>query len=306
MRRRLASKKKSRSVSFLWKVICLAVLLGLALVFVLLRKAYWDGSSNFTFVTSGESGTVTLYTFHSQSGSVIKVNVPGDIEVDVARDYGKLKIKNLWLFSQNEKIGGLLLQETVIAAFGFPVESWVEESGAALLTGNSLDRLQAIFLPFESDLNIGDKIRIFLYGLKLSNEGYVEINLDDYPSFVKSVRLVGGEEGFVVVEDNIPARMLGVFSDPLITGKNLNVVVYSAPDSWLKAKKLGKIVEILGPEIALLETKEGISLDDGCLVKSTDGYTRRKFARIFGCEESNNLPGGNFGIEVIVGNKLFL
>jgi len=66
----------------------------LILSFVL-SKSYWNGETNFTIVSGGESGDVFIYTISPITPAIIVVKVPQDTEVDVSRGFGKLKIKNL-------------------------------------------------------------------------------------------------------------------------------------------------------------------------------------------------------------------
>ena len=278
----------------------------LILSFVL-SKSYWNGETNFTIVSGGESGDVFIYTISPITPAIIVVKVPQDTEVDVSRGFGKLKIKNLWKLSKNEKIGGLLLQETLTKSFKIPVEAFVHEKGVGLLSTNLLTRLSILFSGFETNLTTGDKLRLFFYGFRVSRENRTVIDLGQYSAFLVKSKLKDGNEGYIISEDNLPPKLIGIYTDPVISRQNLNAVVKSSGNLKIKARILGKVLEILGPKLASFSDIVNDDLEEkSCIVLAKDSYTRKKIARVFGCEQKNGEPTGNFDVEVIVGKNLFL
>ncbi len=304
MRSRPAHKTKKPRKRRLWFIVSLPLLAVSFAVFIVLSSAYWDGEFNFTVLVGNKSGAVALYTFHEQSHSIVKVLIPGDTEVDVARNYGKLKIKNLWQLATNENIDGQLIQQTVTKSFMFPVEAWIADDEVSFFEGDFFDRLVALVSPVASNLTLGDKLRIFLYSLKITNENYSEIDLKDYPNYLVIARLLDGESGYVVNPEAMPARLIGLYSDPRILTSNVTSLVVYSPGTKGKGRHLSTIIETLGTKVALLESGDEVNVD--CEVRSINSYVRKKMARVFNCKESKNLPRGNFGLEIAVGEKSFL
>lgn len=110
------SKKKKKSYLIFIVVVFLTLLA--FLVFFLTRARYWDGKTKLSVVIN-ERDNVLISTFDPTLEEVTTVKIPASTQVEVSRSLGSWKLGSVWKLGKNEKVGGRLLQETIVKNFNF-------------------------------------------------------------------------------------------------------------------------------------------------------------------------------------------
>ena len=301
-RRALAERKKnSGKISGLALKVFLPLILILGIFgFIKFGTKYWNGSDKFAVAYQLDSGDAAVSVLDPKLGEVTTLVIPGDTQVDVARNYGELRIKNVWQLGVNEKLGGKLLAETITQNFLFPVFLW-SDSDAKTLSDPSLGGiLHFIFFPKSTNTSFGDRLSAGVFAIRTGNSGRNLIDLGKN-QFLDKQTLNDGLPGYVI-SGEISPRLSAYFSDNGITtitnsGKNLRVAIKDATSTPGVADKVGQIVEVLGGKIVSVD-KEG-SINADCTVFGLDNKIVKKIAEIFSCKTGGSR--GELDIEIDLG-----
>lgn len=224
-------------------------------------------------------GNVQITTFDYQLKEITNVIIPGNTRVQAARNLGFLPLKNIWELGNNEGMGGLLLAETLTRHFKFPMTAWADAKATGLSSSNIFLLAKAILWPYQTNLKIGDKLRLAFFSLGVKPSGRLEINLED-TGYLNLQRFVDGEEGYVV-SGIYPDHLRVTFSNPRVTVEKTRVVIIDAGGEDT-ADNLGEVIEILGAKVISIEKKDLEKTD--CLVRGIDKEIVEVFARLFSCE----------------------
>src|SRR3990172_4274323 len=198
-RRKLIEKKKKavKNKSLFLKICLPIILLIVAFLFIKLSIKYWNGTDKFSIVYKLDDGNVAVGVFDPKLEEITSLIIPGDTEVNLARNFGTLRIKNVWQFGINEKIGGSLLASTVTQNFLFPVSLWSDSDTKSLFDANALGIVRFVFFPKYTNISLGDRISVGLFSLKIKN---LNKNLIDIgkSQFLSKQKLNDGEEGYTL------------------------------------------------------------------------------------------------------------
>jgi hypothetical protein len=227
--------------------------------------------------------------------------VPGDTEVDVARNYGQLRIKNVWQLGLNEKIGGKLLAETVTENFLFPVFLWSDSDVKSLTDANVAGILHFIFFPKSTNITLGDRVLSSFFALQVGDSGKNLIDLGKNQFLVKQ-KLNDGQLGYVLA-GVISPRLTAYFSDNNIAGdanagKNLRVSIGDATGVPGVADTVGQIIEVTGGKVVSIDKKSATDTD--CTVFGSNAKAVKKIADIFACKTIKNR--GEMDLEIDLGS----
>src|SRR3989344_5998140 len=176
--KRIKSANKNKRRSFFKRVFLFILILFVLIIYLLLKPKNWENESKLIAVYPNTNGDVVVVVLDTLQEEITKVVIPGNTEVDVARQYGRWRLKSIWELGKNEKVGGKLLTETLVKSFKIPVTTWVDEKGSGLFSGNLLGLMSA-FVSKDTNLNLGDRIRIALFSFKVRGFKKEEINLKD-------------------------------------------------------------------------------------------------------------------------------
>src|SRR3990167_7826494 len=107
--RRGGAKKKRFSLK---KILIVLLLFGALFVVIKTQTRVWNGKEKVSVVVAG-TNKVVISVFDPGTSEITNIYIPGETQVDAARELGTFRIKNIWRLGENEKIGGVLLSETV-------------------------------------------------------------------------------------------------------------------------------------------------------------------------------------------------
>lgn len=301
-RRRKKPKNISRSKFNLRRAITLLTLflflvLGLY-TFDNFTDKKWNGEEKLSMVIRDSSGGVTISTFDPVSEQVNNIYIPGNTQIETARQLGIWKIGSVWDLSQNEKLGGKLLSESVMHQFNLPVGIWSDEQALGLAKGGVKGLVKSALFPYESNLTRIDKIQLAIFSFGVKNKNRINLDLSDTQT-LEYKRLKDGSEGFVIANEIIERNKI-IFADRQISSEINTLSIINNSGDILAAEGVGKMAEVLGAKVASIKNNEKEQYD--CYVWGKNEYITNKFASLLNCERSDN-PSSSYDIVIELGEK---
>ncbi len=288
------NKKEKKNIPFLRFLIPLAILL-LAYLFLKVNTHVWNGRDKVALVYRNASGDVSVSVADPILSEVTTLIIPAETQVDVARNYGTFRIKNVWQLGINEKIGGDLLAETVTRNFLFPVFLWTERP-TGLDSGGTGAILKFIFFPGGTNIAFGDRLRIGLFSLNLQDSDHNVIDLGKSQFLEKKV-LDDGEAGYIL-SGQISQRLTAYFSDNEIGESNIKVNITDATGTPGVSEKLGEILQVVGGKVVSIDKKSTADETD-CVVTGGNTPAVKKIANLFSCKIGSSKS--SFDLDIRVG-----
>ena len=302
-RRRALIEKKKKTVKMsglFFKVILPIILILGIFVFFKFDTKYWNGNDKFIFAYRLESGDVAVSVVDPKLDEFTTLVIPGDTQVDVARNYGELRIKNVWQLGVNEKLGGRLLAETITQNFLFPVFLWSDSDARMLSDANTFGILRFIFFPKSTNITFGDRVSAGLFAMRIRDPGKNLLDLGKNQFLVKQ-KLSDGQPGYILAGTVSPRLTVyfsdNNFADDANSGKTLRVAISDATGVPGVADAVGQIIEVVGGKIVSIDKKNADNT--GCTVFGSNTKAVKKIAAIFSCKTSTDR--GDFDLEIDLG-----
>jgi hypothetical protein len=245
-----------------------------------------------------DDGRIGISVLDPKLSEVTTLIIPADTEVNVARNYGTLRIKNVWQLGINEKLGGRILAETVTQNFLFPVFLWSGESGEAVESPSLANILKFIFLSKNTNIPFGDRLSMGIFTLGVGDIDRSEIDLGK-SQFLHKEKLSDGLAGYRLLSFP-PERLSIYFSDNEIAPKGPRVYIVDATGKNSVAQKVGQIVEVLGGKIVSVDRKPQPQ-DSDCQIIGNDSLAVSKIAKLFSCTKTSGKT--DFDIELRLGEQ---
>ncbi len=290
------SKKKKENIRFLsWKITLPAFLIATVFFIVKLNTHVWDGVNKVAFAYPS-ADNVEIVVMDPRLTELTTFVIPGETEVDVARNFGALRIKNVWQLGINENLGGNLLSETVTQNFLFPITLWTGKD-PGLLDGSLKNRLSFVFFPGRTNIHFGDRLRIMTFASKVSELGKSKIDLKE-SKFLSCGKLKDGQLG-CWIDGPISQRLTVYFSDNEIENKLLRVNISDETGTVGISEKLGEIIQVIGGKVVSIN--RGSSHDTDCVIQGKDLNMIKKISELFSCRiERKDSP---FDLDIRIGKK---
>lgn len=257
--------------------ILLIIFVTTILITTFLQRSRFNNKNKFAFIEKLDNGDIKVTVLDPQISEKTQITIPADTEVEVSRNYGFLRLKNVWQLGINEKIGPELLLETITKNFHFPVSFWWNKK--------------------ESNINLVDKIRFSIFMKKLNQ---IDINQIDMGKslYLKKTKLTDGEDGFKLIGDMSP-RLTAYFSDNSLPD-NLKIKIVDSTGKSGISEKLGAILEVIGGKVVSIEKKDSIDMD--CEVLGVNAHAVDNVSDLFHCKKVSGKS--NYDLEVKIG-KIF-
>ncbi len=299
-RRRLHRFKNAKKVKRKYIFLKLLIVLFIFIIplFFLTRTKYWDGKSKLVVVVQG-NGEVLVNSFDPLISEITTVKIPVNTSVEVARDLGTWKLGSVWKLAENEKIGGVLLQETIIKNFNFPVAAWAKDDAGSLGRGDLAAIKSTLTNPYITNLSVGDRVRLLLFATKVKGSRKKTIELSG-SSLLRREKLVDGEDGYAITK-SLPAGLIGVFADSEASGNSLRVSIRDATGKPGKASNVAGVIELLGAKVVAKNTEEAQNV--GCVIYSNGESLVRLLHNVLGCKKEKRDQASNFDLEIVLGSK---
>ncbi|KKU12128.1 MAG: hypothetical protein UX19_C0006G0004 [Candidatus Woesebacteria bacterium GW2011_GWA1_45_8] len=291
--KRGSGRKKRFSLK---KLLFFILILGGVFGLIKSQTRVWNGRDKLV-VAVNSTDEIVVSTFDPETSEITNIYIPGETQVSSSRQLGTFRIKNIWKLGKNEKVGGILLAETVTKNFKFPVSSWADEKGLAFSSADAADAIGAIFSPFDTNLGIGDRLALLIFSLKVKNTNRVEIKLAQ-TNYLKSAKLIDGEEGYLISGSSSQA-VASIFADSEFSSKALRIVIKNETGETTDAVWVAQLLEVLGGKVSSIVKGETKSYN--CEVLGDEKTIVRKVAAILGCKVGGSITEGNFNLEVKLG-----
>lgn len=256
-------------------VISVLIFLG-AYLFIVFNSRYWNGNDKVAKVVEKNNGDTEVVLVDPKLGEVIVLTIPGDTEVSVAKNYGVMRLKNVWQLGVNEGLEGSLVAKTVTQNFLFPLVLWKDAQG-------------------KTNVPPGDRFFLKFFELKTKNLETTQIDLAK-SQFLKKDRLMDGEVGYRL-NGKISERLTAYFSDNDFQDKK--IYIKDATGRFGPADNIGRILEVLGGKVVTIEKLPQEKLN--CVVSGKNKKMISKVAILFSCEGGGK--GSDFDLEVKIGSN---
>lgn len=277
---------KGRVYGIFIRILIPLIVIILVFLFIKIRTIYWNGHDKLAFTYRTDGGDIAVVVADPKLEELTTLIIPGDTQVDVAENYGIMRIKNVWQLSQNEKLKGRLLPETVTQNFLFPVYLWSDTRQGPF---------KFIFDPGATNIPFGDRVMFAIFSLKIPSLGRSEINLGE-SQFLKKQKLNDGEIGYVL-SGQVSQRLTIYFSDNELSMAGSKVNIIDATGTSDVAIKVGEIIEVLGGKVVSVEKKPPENFD--CEVNGIDPTIIKKVLTLFSCKKG--VGKTDFDLEVRLG-----
>lgn len=291
----VASKKRSRLIKYL-------ILLVIPLViffYIFINSNLWDGESKLPLAIATNNGDVKIVVFDPVLGEITTVIIPADTQIEVARNLGTLRIKNVNQLGENEGLSGKLLAETLTSYFRLPVTAWSDSEAEGLLTTNIFSLLKFIYTPYKTNLGIGDRVRLVFFSAGVQNTKRAVYNLSE-TSYLTKTTLKDGQPGYTA-SGRLPSSILVYFSDPEFSKTSLTLAIIDSTSNRTSARKVGEVIEVLGAKVAAIIEKDPKRFD--CGVGGSNLIVVDKISTLFGCKLTEDLSTGDFDIQIEIGDE---
>lgn len=298
-RRALVEKrKKSGKMTKVFVKFMLAPLIILLIVlFFKLSETHWDGNDKFAVSYRKTDGNVAVTVLDPKLSENTTIIIPGDTQVEVARNYGTLRIKNVWQLGNNEKLGGGLLAETITQNFMFPVFLWSDSSAEALGNGSFSGLLHFIFSPGSGNIGFGDRVMASFFAFNLGPSDTTEINLAK-SQFLSKVKLNDGEVGYILSAP-ISQRLTSYFSETSMADGGTSIEIVDATGVPGVADNIGQVLEVMGGKVVSINKKVTAEASD-CNISGTNKTAVKKVANLFHCKIIQKET--NLGVSLEIGS----
>lgn len=281
----LNRRKESRGSRLLFKLVYFLIAFAAVWIFLALNTKYWNGEDKVGYVYRNDNGDVNIRVLDPKLSESVTLIIPGDTQVTVARNLGTMRIKNVWQLGINEKLNGNLLAETVTKNFLSPVILWSDGDIGALETVSISGILKFIITPTKTNIQVGDRISLALFSLRVKNINSTVIDLGK-SQFLKKTKLNDGEVGYIV-NGPVSGRLTVNFSDSDFSEGNVRVDIQDATGVSGTANIVGQIVEVMGGKVVSINrVAEESNLD--CVVLGVNPVVVKKTATLFGCKISKD------------------
>lgn len=296
--KRKNSGKKGNSIGIIIRILVLLLVAFGIFVFIKVSTHQWNGRDKVSVAYRETNGDVAVTVMDPKLDEVTTFVIPGDTRVDVARNFGTFRVKNVWQLGIDQKTGGGLLPETIRNNFLFPVFLWSEKNAGSLGTGNLPGILHFIFLPGTTNISFGDRLSIGLFAFKIQDIGRSEIDLGKSQFLTKGM-LNDGQVGYVI-SGPISQRLTVYFSDNEIADENLRVNIVDATGVPGVSDNVGQILEVMGGKVVSVDKRLTAENSD-CIVTGNNMDIERKVSDLFSCQVSRGKT--DFDLEIQLGQK---
>lgn len=290
-------KKDKNKKKNLLPIFLIVILLGSLLFYILATSPFWDGKSKLSLVINTKDEEVIVSTYDPITSEIINIYIPGDTEVELSRNLGKIRIKNAWEVGLNQGEDGVILLETVRRNFKFPVFAWADDKASGFSQTNLQALISAVFTPYKTNLKLGDRVALGVFAIGIKNANREDIDLRD-TTYLQEAILVDGRDGYTLT-GKFPQNLLVVLGDELISSEEVTVSIIDATGDFKLSSYLTSIIEVMGAKVVSIEKNPAQAYD--CEIEGTNKEIVEKIAKVFSCKASSSEVNGNFDIVIKVG-----
>jgi len=240
---------------------------------------YWTSTDKISVSYPNSQGHIGVTVMDPKFGEMTTLIIPGETQVEVARGYGTLRIKNVLALAKNEKVGGDLLPETVTQNLLLPVFLWSQSDFENAINGRIFGIIKFVLFPVSTNIPFADRVAMSMFLLRTKSSNKEIIDLGKSQFLVKET-LNDGQKGFVL-NGKISSRISALFTDTKIAESKLKVTINDATNSYKVSELIGGIMETLGGKVVAVNKQPFIGSD--CLVEGGDSRIVKNVSLLLHC-----------------------
>lgn len=255
-----------------------------------------------SLVTQANSGEVTYSLFDFDEGTVSNIRISPDTQVTVARSLGNWKLGVVGKLGENEKIGGLLLAETVTKSLKMPSYYWGESVYGAFGDGSFGGVLKAVFSFKKTSLTFADRVKIAFFSLGVRGSQRRSMNLTE-TKYLSRSKLEDGSLGYKVKEGDMPFELKAILADNDISNEGSNIMLENGSGRDSAPTFIGAVIAVMGGKLSSISKVD--ANDTYCVIHGDAKLvTYQAIAKTFDCKKEGKLSDYNFDIVIRIG-KIF-
>lgn len=292
------SSQKPKSKTSLFKILFVILIFTFGILFIYTRKKSFEKSlSVLTVLGNGDLG---ILVYNQNEKNVTLFVIDKNTQLNLSRNLGIIRAKGIWQLSKNEGLDETLLLETVVKNFKLPIYSWSDEHVLNLIDGNIMKAMRALLLPFDSNLTLTQKIKLFQIGLLLPASKNNTVYLKDTSYLVEST-LNDGDQGYTVSE-HVPNSIGILFINPEFSKKPANLMIINNSRNYGVENQLAEIFEVYGTKLVSVSRGSGGHVDD-CVFYVNKRADYEPFIDVFGCTIKSNEAYNSIDLVMEIGDK---
>ncbi len=247
----------------------------------------WDGSTNINGVVVG--GLTQVFSFNPQEKKLTVLTLPDETYLDLPFGFGKYPTRSIYELGQNEtpNIGGRLLEETIKATLGMPIDGYIVLKGdfEGMSFTEVLERIDknpfasiSLLSSVESDFTKTEIFRLAWMLRRVRSDNQNVVNLAD-SSITKSLLLADGTRGYGIEQSKLDILIQLEAKDSRVTDEVLSVGIINATDHPKLAESASRIITNMGGRVTFTTSSEK-SYEESFVV-GRDSYTKTRMSQIF-------------------------
>lgn len=217
------------------------------------KNYIWDGEFNLNLVIRKDP-SVFILVFNPKDEKAILINIPDQTLVGLPSGFGEWQIHSVYDLGETNKkgSGALLLEETVTALLGIPIEGFLDieglkevKDGDELIAkfGKNLFGGFMLIPSIKTDLTLWELIRL---KMGLSTVRFDKVENVDLSQALQKSNLPDGTEVFIPDLIRIDGVIAPYVSDPAIKLEHKSIAVFNAADVPGIAQSAARMVTNLG------------------------------------------------------------
>lgn len=217
-------------------------------------------SGKFIFVDNLHDDT-EIVVVDPQKLKIVKILIPGDTQIKVSKGFGTYKLKSLWELGEKEGFRGILVADSIKKSFLLPIYLWKD--------------------GIKTNLNLWQRIRVFLIEKNISNYDLTNINLIDI-NVLKQKELTDGTNGYII-NSKVPESVSIHFADTYLSENISKIELEDLTSNISVSENVSKILGVMGTKITSYTKGFDENLD--CEIIGMNNKLVKIISNTFDCKE---------------------
>lgn len=283
----LANSRAQRRVAVLKSFVLVFVFVLVGLSIFKARHFFsgsWDGKHRFNFVLIGQPLFIVSFQPLQKTGVIL--TLPPEALIESLYGYGFYRAESLYRLSQLENRGGQLVEGSLQAFLGLPVEGFLVNKEAK---GEKSDVTNSLALALkgeaETNLTVWDLLRLWWQTKRIRTDKLTLFDMSQ-TSASKQVLLADGSQAVEIDPQKLEKIINDYFKDDDLANEDLSIAVLNSTSFPGLAQKAARLVENIGGRVVTIG--DWPDLVKKCQIRSKKSnqksYTVQKLTKTFSCQ----------------------
>lgn len=215
---------------------------------------------------------------------IVVLTIPADTYIEGIHGYGKYSLSSLWKLGFIDKLGGMLLAESLAETLGVPITGFVGFSSSAAgespisvlkSTFTWKHALTQAFMRIPTNIGFAEFVSITK---RLQNTGDGDVRLLDIAktTLLQKVSLADGGAAREVDEERIDPIIGNAFEDEDVRGEGRRIAIFNTTGTSGLGSKVGKMISHIGGVV--VSVTNAPELIDRCTIEASKDAINSKTA----------------------------